>query len=90
MTIQNTQHAYYTALVLSLTTEDDNYRDECISIAAGLSEKLTEDQQQECKDKIIAILQKGDFYTDEECVEKVNSIHGTSTIATGGFLNADH
>ena len=90
MTIQNTQHAYYTALVLSLTTEDDTYRDECISIAAGLSKKLTENQQQECKDKIIAILQKGDFYTDNECVEKVNSIHGTSTIATGGLLNADH
>ena len=61
MTIQNTQHAYYTALVLSLTTEDDTYRDECISMAAGLSKKLTEDQQQECKNKITAILQQEDF-----------------------------
>ena len=44
MTIQNYRHAYYTALVLAITTEDVVLQKECEDMANSLSIHLTEEQ----------------------------------------------
>ena len=54
--IQNHQQAYYQALVLALTTEDEALQKECESMAASFATHITEDQQKECRDKIESIL----------------------------------
>ena len=56
MTIQNSQQAYYQALVLALTTKDEALQKECESMAASFATQITEDQQKACKDKIESIL----------------------------------
>ena len=44
MTIQNYQHAHYTALVLAITTEDPLLQKECEDMANSFSTHLTEEQ----------------------------------------------
>ena len=56
MTIQNYQHAYYTALVLAITTEDPVLQKECEDMANSFSTHLTKEQQSICQKKIESII----------------------------------
>ncbi len=53
---KNYQQAYYQALVLALTTEDEVLQKECESMATSFATQITEDQQKACRDKIESIL----------------------------------
>ena len=56
MTIQNYQHAYYTALVLAITTEDEELQKACENMADVTAMYLTEKQIRACQKKIESII----------------------------------
>ena len=56
MTIQNYQHAYYTALVLAITAEDDELQKACQNMAEVAAMYLTENQLRACQKKIESII----------------------------------
>jgi hypothetical protein len=64
--IKNDKEALTHALILGITAPSDEALDKVMSIAQEISERLSEEEVQECKDKAIAWIDEQELKAREE------------------------